>query len=66
MSKATSVLLNLRVNIPIVMNMNTDARVIQPCNFDDTNIGGWEVFVHAIYYNWIRFENGVCNRMFSD
>jgi hypothetical protein len=26
---------------------------------------GWEVFVYAIHYNWLRFENGMGHRMFS-
>ena len=60
MSKATNVTLNLRVNGPIVGQLPED------CVFDQAVIGGWEVFVYAMHYNWIRFENGICNRLFSN
>jgi hypothetical protein len=63
MSRATSVTLNLKVNQPIAKNLST---LNPPCVFDPTTIGGWEVFVFAIHYNWLRFENGICNRMFTD
>jgi hypothetical protein len=59
MSKATSVTLNLRVNPPIVRPLPND------CKFDATVINGWEVFVYAMHYNWLRFENGICNKLFS-
>ena len=60
MSKATSITLNLRVNGPIVGQLPED------CIFDQAVIGGWEVFVYVMHYNWIRFENGICNRLFSN
>ena len=63
MSRATSVTLNLRVNQPIAVDL---ASLNNPCVFDTSVVGGWEVFVFAIHYNWLRFENGICNRMFSD
>jgi hypothetical protein len=63
MSRTTSVTLNLRVNQPIIKDLTT---LEYPCVFDPTTVGGWEVFVYAIHYNWIRFENGICNRMFTD
>lgn len=63
MSKALSITLNLRVNTPIPTNLAT---LQPPCVFDPITVGGWEVFVYAIHYNWLRFENGICNRMFSD
>jgi hypothetical protein len=63
MSRATSVTLNLRVNQPIAKDLTT---LNPPCVFDPAVTGGWEVFVFAIHYNWIRFENGICNRMFTD
>lgn len=56
MSRTTSVTLNLKVNVPIPVNVG---------DFNP-NVAGWEVFVFAIYYNWLRFENGICNRMFTD
>lgn len=63
MSRATSVTLNLRVNQPIQKNINT---LNPPCNFDTSDISGWEIFVFGIHYNWLRFENGICNRLFTD
>jgi hypothetical protein len=63
MSRTTSMTLNLRVNQPIAIDLTT---ADPPCVFDPTTVGGWEVFVFAIHYNWLRFENGICNRMFSD
>jgi hypothetical protein len=63
MSRATSVSLNLRVNTPFAKDL---AALSTPCIFDPTTVGGWEVFVFAIHANWLRFENGICNRMFTD
>jgi hypothetical protein len=63
MSRTTSITLNLRVNQPIAKNLST---LGSPCVFDPATVGGWEVFVYAIHYNWLRFENGICNRMFTD
>jgi hypothetical protein len=63
MSRATSVTLNLRVNQPITTDLSS---LSPPCVFDPTTVGGWEVFVYAIHYNWLRFENGICNRLFTD
>ena len=63
MSRATSVTLNLRVNQPFTKDLST---LNSLCIFDPTTVGGWEVFVYAIHYNWLRFENGICNRMFTD
>ena len=62
MSKATSVTLNLRVNQPIARDLS----MLSPSCVFDPAIRGWEVFVFAIHYNWLRFENGICNRMFTD
>jgi len=63
MSKTTSVTLNLRVNTPIPVNVSG---ITPPFDFDPITVGGWEVFVFAIHYNWLRFENGICNRLFTD
>jgi len=63
MSKTTSITLNLRVNQPIMKDLAT---LPTPCVFDPNLVGGWEVFVYAIHYNWLRFENGICNRLFTD
>jgi len=59
MSRATSVTLRLTVN-PL------PATVLPAgCVFDPVEIGGWEVMVWAVHMNWLRFENGMCQRMFS-
>ncbi len=63
MSRATSVTLNLRVNQPIQRPLSS---LSPPCVFDAAAVNGWEVFVFAIHYNWLRFENGICNPMFSN
>jgi hypothetical protein len=64
MSRANSVNLTLRVNQPMAMDLTTLSN--PTCSFDAVQVGGWEVFVYAVYYNWLRFENGICNRMFTD
>lgn len=63
MSRTSSVSLNLRVNQPITKDLSS---LSPSCNFDPAVVGGWEVFVFAIHYNWLRFQNGICNRMFID
>jgi hypothetical protein len=63
MSRATSVTLNLRVNQPIAKDLTS---LSPPCYFDKSIENGWEVFVFVIHYNWLRFQNGICNPMFSD
>ena len=60
MSKTTSITLNLKVNTPIPVDPAISSM------FDPITVGGWEVFVFAIHYNWLRFENGICNRIFTD
>ena len=59
MSRTSSITLNLKVNTPIPVDVPNST-------FDPITVGGWEVFVFAIHYNWLRFENGICNRMFTD
>lgn len=58
MSRTNSITLNMRVNIPYPIQglSGFDAAVNQ----------GWEVYVYAIHMNWLRFENGICNRLFED
>lgn len=56
MSKIQSIRLNLKVNVPIPVSVG---------DFDPS-VESWEVFVFAIHYNWLRFENGICNRMFTN
>ena len=58
MSRATSIKLDLRVNVP--------KTVAIPPGFSEDVGQGWEVFVYAVHLNWLRFENGLCQRVFQD
>jgi hypothetical protein len=60
MSRTSSVMLNLRVRTPIARSLPLDAQ------FDREVVEGWEVFVFAVHYNWLRFQNGLCSRLFTD
>lgn len=60
MSRTNSVVLNLRINTPISMSS------VKKEGFEPEVNQGWEVFVYAIGLQWLRFENGICNRMFTD
>lgn len=60
MSRASSVSLRLRVRTPIALPLPAGA------GFDAVTTGGWEVFVFAVHYNWLRFQNGMCGRVFTD
>lgn len=60
MSRASSVQLRLRVRTPVAVPLPAGAE------FDEVTRGGWEVFVFAVHYNWLRFQNGMCGRMFTD
>ena len=61
MSRTNSVTLNMTVNtpIPLMLPENNDG-------FSSTVLNGWEIFVFAIHLNWLRFENGICNKLFTD
>lgn len=62
MSKATSVRLNLSVNVPASVRPysgNVD-------NFPEGTDQGWEVNVYTTYYNWVRFENGLIQKLYAD
>lgn len=58
MSRAHSVNLNLSVNVPIAVSV--------PPGFNESVGQGWEVHVFAIHYNWIRFQNALCQKLYSD
>lgn len=60
MSRATSVSLALRVRTPMASALPAG------CVFDEEVVGGWEVFVFAVHYQWLRFQNGLCERLFTD
>jgi hypothetical protein len=57
MSRATSVTLGMRVRTPIAASMPAVGPAAD---------GGWEVFVFAVHYQWLRFQNGLCSRIFAD
>ena len=51
------------LNASRVQNLRLTLEVKQPAsNFDTT----WEVKVYCIGLNWLRFENGIANKVFSD
>jgi hypothetical protein len=58
MSRSSSIRLDLRVNVPQAVPV--------PSGFDADVGQGWEVFVYAIHMNWLRFENGICQKLFED
>lgn len=60
MSRASSVALRMRVRTPIVTALPPAA------TFDAATRSGWEVHVFAVHYNWMRFQNGMGARLFTD
>lgn len=58
MSRATSVNLNLKVNVPVPVGLSLPG-------FEADVNQGWEVTVYAIHFNWLRFQNGICQRVFD-
>jgi len=58
MSRSSSIRLDLKVKVP--------QGVPVPSGFDADVSQGWEVFVYAIHLNWLRFENGICQKLFED
>lgn len=59
-SRTHSISLSLRVRTPIEKPLDPS------CTFDPASVRGWEVFVFAVHYNWLRFENGICQKVFTD
>ncbi len=57
-SRAWTVRLSLEVATP-------PALTNLPAGFDETVASVWEVRVYAVAMNWLRFENGIANRMFT-
>jgi hypothetical protein len=57
-SRAWTVRLSLTVATP-------PALTGLPAGFDATVANTWEVRVYAMAMNWLRFENGIANRMFT-
>jgi len=62
MSRSTSVTLRLSVRTPMERPLES---LPSPCVFDPNVVQGWEVFVFAVHYQWLRFQNGMCERLFS-
>ena len=57
MSRATSVQLRLTVRAPKRATVEGD--------FDESVRADWEVHAYCVGLNWLRFENGIANRIFS-
>jgi hypothetical protein len=57
-SKATTMQLRLTVRTPQAVTV--------PAGFDQSIGTGWEVFVYCMGLNWLRFENGIGNRLYSN
>ena len=55
MSRASSVRLDLTVRVP---RADTSA-------FNEEDEQTWEVYVYGLALNWLRFQNGMCGRMFT-
>ena len=57
MSKASSVQLRLTVRSP--------SAAVLPGGFSADLGAGWEVHAYCMELNWLRFQNGIANRMFN-
>lgn len=62
MSRMNSIRLNCTVRVPFPA-MNLTQTTID--GFDDDILQGWEMAIYSIHINWLRFENGLCSRIFS-
>lgn len=56
-SKTSTIQLRLTVRTPQAVDV--------PAGFDQSLATGWEVLVYCIGLNWLRFENGIGNRVYS-
>ncbi len=56
-SRATSIQLRLTVRSPAAASL--------PDGFDKEISNGWEVFAYCVSLNWLRFQNGIANRIYS-
>ena len=50
----------------ITLQVVSPPAVTVPGAFDQTIANTWEVRVYALAMNWMRFENGIANRIFTD
>jgi hypothetical protein len=61
MSRANSIVLNLTVRVPQILPVYQ--QLFQPWGEDV--IKGWEIGVFSHGLNWLRFENGLCQKLFN-
>ena len=50
----------------ITLQVVSPPAVAVPGGYDQTISNTWEVRVYAVAMNWMRFENGIANRLFTD
>ena len=50
----------------ITLQVVSPPACVVPGGFDQTISNTWEVRVYAVAMNWMRFENGIANRIFTD
>jgi hypothetical protein len=53
------------INASRLQNLRLTLDIKPPQNPDGT-AAAWEVKVFCVGMNWLRFQNGICNRMFTD
>ena len=53
------------INTSRLQNLRLTLDIRPPKNPDGTS-GAWEVKVFCVALNWMRFQNGIANRMFTD
>jgi len=58
MSRSTSIRLDLQVRVPTAVPV--------PSGFDANVSQGWEIHVYAVHLNWLRFQNGLCQKLYED
>jgi len=51
------------MNASRLSSLRLTLEVKPPGGVDDTE---WEVHVFVFGFQWLRFENGICNKMFID
>jgi len=62
MSRMNSVRLNCTVRVPFPATNLTQTTLD---GFDADVLQGWEMAIYSVHMNWLRFENGMCSRIFS-
>lgn len=55
-SRASSIRLSLHVRVPAAA----------PGAFNEADSQTWEVFVYGLGINWLRFQNGICSRIYGN